>query len=126
MKAPNPVTAERQDPCLFQDLPAATHQVKRSLYHTPSALLSALCSDCFKILLLNHIPIPQFRRSPFTCFFVSVFQRNRNKIYNCLNFETKVCRSSRIIENTILHFGKMVLQLFSFYSCKFLLIAMKQ
>lgn len=47
--------------------------------------------------------------------FVSFFQRNWNKIYSYLNFETKVCKSSRVVENTILQFGKMVLQLFSFF-----------
>lgn len=30
---------------------------RRLLYHTASALLSALCSDCFKILLLTTFPI---------------------------------------------------------------------
>lgn len=115
MKALNPVTAGRQGPCLFQGLPAATQQVKDVSFTTPLqhfCLLSVLTASrcCF----LPHSPSSVLKIS-FHLLFANVFQRNWNKIYNCLNFEIKVCRNSRIIENTVFQFGKMALQLFSFF-----------
>lgn len=81
-------------------------------HHFSTCLLSVL--TVLRCLSLLHTPSLVLKIS-FHLLFVSIFQRNWSKIYNCLNFETKVCRSSRIIENTVFQFGKMVLQLFSFF-----------
>lgn len=105
-------TTGRQDPCLFQGLPAATQQVQGVFCTTPLQHLSVL--TVLRCLSLLHTPSLVLKIS-FHLLFVSIFQRNGSKIYNCLNFETKVCRSSRIIENTVFQFGKMALQLFSFF-----------
>lgn len=70
MKAPNPVTAGRQDPCLFQDLPPATWQVKevsctRPLQHF--CLLSVLTAS--RSFFLPHSP-SSVQKISFHLFFV--------------------------------------------------------
>lgn len=95
----------------LQLLLTLTWTIQRNYWET-FALLFVKLAQLNEILFLTlfEVIIPALFLT-----FVRVFQRNWNKIYSCLNFETKVCKSSRTVENTILQFGKKALQLFSFF-----------
>lgn len=82
-----------------------------------SAHLSAPCIVCCKLhspLVLNFDDLLSLAFCH--CFPVKLKQNDilQFSVYSCLNSETKVCRSSRII-NTVFQFGKTALQLFAFF-----------
>lgn len=92
----------------------AFQQVKGLLYHTTAALQSALCIDCFKMLLLTTFPILS-SEDLLSLAFCQRFPKKLKQNLQLSKLWNQSLQNSRIIVNTIFQFGKMALQLFSFF-----------